>query len=213
MNRLQDEKFEALLQAFRDAPGNFAAVARAVGIDPRTARRAWAPGSPGRRPIRDLVTEEQAQARVQLHREASRVVHPEADERMTAAARVRQDAADTAKREAGLARLQQQAALVLLASLTPVARDFAVRFGARMVSEVDTMSQAEGARALRVLADVIREASAVGREAVETERLRLGDATQIVEYQAAPSVTDIDGVMARLTRAIARDRARPDDAA
>lgn len=65
------ENFDALLDAYRRDPGNHVAAAAGSLLDPRTARKAWERGVRrfhGGRPIRDLVTEEQEEARAEIIR-------------------------------------------------------------------------------------------------------------------------------------------------
>lgn len=65
------ENFDALLEAYRRDPGNHVSAAAASLLDPRTARKAWEHGLRkflGGRPLRDLIAEEQEDARAQIIR-------------------------------------------------------------------------------------------------------------------------------------------------
>ena len=66
---LTKETYERLVDAFRDAPGNFSAAARAVGCDRRMAKRAWTKGwerHPWARPVEVVLREEHDAARARL---------------------------------------------------------------------------------------------------------------------------------------------------
>lgn len=83
--------YDALTAAFRDKPGNYANAARVAKCDSRMARAGWNKGWVIKRvgisypPIRDLLVEEQREARARMQEEAVR--QSQAQEEMRARAR------------------------------------------------------------------------------------------------------------------------------
>ncbi len=67
--RISVEFYEAMLQAFRETPGNLTAAAKAVGCDRSTSTRGWKLGWPKydwARPICEVLAEEQGMARSKM---------------------------------------------------------------------------------------------------------------------------------------------------
>ena len=70
--RWTDRRAQHLVNAFREHGPNYRRVGKAVGVDQRTAKRAWdrglAPAAAshfhGLRPVKEVIAEEQAEARV-----------------------------------------------------------------------------------------------------------------------------------------------------
>lgn len=176
----------------------FAAVARMTGFHERTIRRFHKEGFQrepwGRTPIRMLVEQEQAKARAQRLAFGADRPDPspaEADEAATldgqlAAATVAQrgaartDALNARTAEAQLVKLSRGNVLALVGasvSLMKPAKAVADAIGTSITKMVDAggMKASEGFALLRQISGLLREVVGTGAQAMEMERLLLGD--------------------------------------
>src|SRR5260370_29345578 len=151
------EQHALLLAAFREQPGDVGRAAAAAAVDPRTGRRAWLRGWPGRPAIRDQLAEEAMLARAALRKESLRA------ERETAPLDAAADAAASAAAEVRMARLAGQVAVDLL--------DFARR-------QVDRLAEVE-LKPVEVLA-AARVALGIAEAAQRIEHVRLGTPSQVI---------------------------------
>src|SRR4051812_46636872 len=109
-----------MLASFREAPGDHVRAAQVAGVDKRTAKRAWLRGWPesGKRPIAEVVSEEQAAARAK----AAQTAH------LTVEWTAQQAAGEAASARAALGRA---AALLTMAKRLEV-------YGQRLVESLET---------------------------------------------------------------------------
>jgi hypothetical protein len=189
------EQWQALVAAFRAAPGNAAAARRAVpNLCSRTIRRAWSLGiawanyPPARIPIRVTLEAEAEQKRAALVREEVAV-----------ATGVRKDARDDAEKtqlaEAQMVRLARASTTGLLASLVKISAG-AAKVGdavADSISSLGVVKDAEGKPRLLTLQEVrglvsllarvgqtLKQVTDAAQGVIESERLVLGEPTQIL---------------------------------
>lgn len=211
------ENFDALLEAYRRDPGNHVAAAAASLLDPRTARKAWEKGLRrflGHRAIRDLVAEEQEEARAMIIR-AERAARDDA-------ATTRRDAKKHAARAFQQEGLLVEDARGATADLLRSARamfETSQSLGAivrlrlqEMISEDEEHranpqnacplcerlpGKIEVDRATNLLAQLTRHLSAsveIAHKVMVMERLHLGRPGEIVGLQGAGAITLQEGV-------------------
>ena len=183
------ERYDALVQAYRDCPDNHAAAGRQAGCTQQTAKRMWEqgwPGIPWAIPIRDRLVQEREDARLELARQTA-LARNDAD---ALRAKARQDSIESHAAEGAMVRLARSDATGLLASvgrLLPAVAKLAESFSADVLSAKE-LDRNEAARLLGQVAKVTKEALAAAQIAVELERLHLGAPTQIV------GVTDVSAM-------------------
>lgn len=208
---VDQELWDALLAAFREEPGNILRAARLCGVTRPTARRAWETGWPNKPwakvSIKDLVDQERDIARSRLEIAEERAELEEDREALAAEAdreRSRQQAIKAKEEEGKLVQLARGATLVNLNNMIRVAPSMAKlieRLGTELLVMADkptweNRDRGEASSLLRRFALVVRELNAAGHQAMEMERLFLGEPSQIIGV-----VTDLDRMsMEELTR-------------
>ena len=211
-NRVTQQVWDLLIEAYREDPGNHSHASRRALVKRTTAKRAYEIGYPSRpwaiKPIKQLLVEDiqLARARLELEAEREELEEDQADldaERDREA--VRQHAI-TAKTQAGQLVASARAGAILgLAAAVKVATGLQKamqRLGNELEAmadpavkmtpkEVGTLSSI-----MRRYASTLRELNASGQLAMEMERLRLGEPSQIVGL-----MTDLDTMpMAELAK-------------
>jgi hypothetical protein len=203
VNRVTQDVWDKLLEAYREDPGNHSNAARHAVVQRRTARRAWELGYPDRpwglKPIKDLLASEAelARSRLQLEadkeeleedqialelerdREASRqhaIRSKEQEGRLIAAARAGSIMGLSAAIE--IAPSLQRAMQKLGTALAAIAEDQ----GSLTAKDVANLSFV-----MRRYSSTLRELSQAGQIAMEMERLYLGEPSQIIGV-----TTDLD---------------------
>lgn len=201
------EMYDAICDAYEEAPGNHSVASAKSGFSRKACRRAWELGWTGiewARPIR-VVFEERAtiaRARIQeaerLAREAQQKEANEAAvrlqearaERVMAREQAKQTALETLTQEANLVRMARVNGLGLMNLVAAC-----IKGGMQLRQRVEEwLSNAwkEGAKPepkeiaalFRAFTGMVREANEAGKIALEMERLRLGDpARQMDEAQ------------------------------
>lgn len=202
------ELFCKLVESYRQAPENYHRAAELAGCDPRTAKRAWELGfswareeSGARRPIREIIGEEQELARARLEEERQAAARRAADDEQKKKAEVREkaarDATDARVQEAQLVRLARTASLQLLGTLTRVSTG-AAKVGEHIARALDELASldpvtkqpkkltplemASMTRLMNSLTTSLRQANEAASRAMEMERVLLGEPTSIVGH-------------------------------
>ena len=179
MGLLSREKYDALLAAYRvqDAP-NHTAAARVAGCDRKTARGAWGRGAGHLKlaPIKARLDAERAGRREKL---AAEDANKRALQNLA-----HQDAETVQLKEAALSRAVADLALH---GARPVAVEL-YRFGLRLSAELKSrdpasMSTADLLKASGAVARVSSRFADLVRDALQIERLRLGDPTSVSKVQ------------------------------
>jgi DNA-binding transcriptional regulator YdaS (Cro superfamily) len=213
-----DERAEALLAAFRRAPGVAAAAARAAGCDPRTASKAWNVGlkthaisSHYHRPFSEILAEEQEEIRARLIREEREA------ERLAVEAEVRRkgvvreeavgDLTEERKQEAQLVRQARGSAILLLNSVTQTAAGLnklaaKVKIALEEAAQGEvTMKEAQQIVSLMgKLTTCLRQSNDAGQRAMEMSRLLLGEPTKIIGHAHLEGIS-IDDARQRIAAA------------
>lgn len=212
--RVIDKGFvDKLTEAYGRAPGNASAAAKAAGCDHRTARRGWAVGWPkqGFRPIQEVISERQQAARaLALQRDAdSRQADYQAAKDI--AERARLDAAREREQDGHLARTAKNNALAALATgANLLKRGFKISQDLRD-EDLQELPPKDRVRALKVIAEFVREATAAADAAVKLERLIMGEPDMVVQHQHAHvhvEAKDMADTIAKANRALERAKER-----
>lgn len=202
------ELFQRLIESYRSAPQNHKRAAELAGCDGRTAKRAWELGfswareeSGARRPIREIIAEEQELARARLDEERLVVAKQAAVEEAQRKAEIREkaarDATDARVQEAQLVRLARTASLQLLGTLTRVSTG-AAKVGEHIARSLDELASVDPAtqlpkkltalemsaltRLMNSLTTSLRQANEAASRAMEMERTLLGEPSKIIGH-------------------------------
>ena len=203
---ITEELYDSLLRAFREAPGNASYAARLSGCDRRMAKRGWEQGWPAfdwAKPIRVMLEREKEAARSQRIQAEREIQAKDRGERE----RARQDAIKTTGEEARAVQQLRGNALGLgtitskmLLAMIPLAERMKVTL------ESQAVTPRECARLIKDLSYITRHASEVTKNALEMERLRLGEPTSVLgvrieEMSPADAVKELSNVQHTLERA------------
>lgn len=193
------EKYDALVAAFRERPGEATHAARSAGSQFRTARKYWLEGNKakGFRPIRDIIEEEQEAARALLQRkreeEATRRAAIAADaaeaaERREAEKRASDATEDRGSARAAEARMSRAARDSVIETLemcgdllnaSKALRDV-LRDQFREGGKVHALAATDPARVVSMLKEIgsiISQGASAAKTVAELERLIVGDPT------------------------------------
>jgi len=208
-------QYTALIAAYREKPGVASVAAEKVGIDRKTAKRAWERGWPDvgggwATPIRVIIEREQESARSRAVLEAARArdateVPQDAVERAKAA----EVTVEWRKEEGKLAHgaiVNAGGLLRVVNSLLQATIPLAERVKASIASE--TFKAADGVRVIRDVTMLAARANETARTAVELERLHLGEPSAIIGVQDARQLTPLEAaeVIDHAAHALARAR-------
>lgn len=178
------EFYENLLAAFRKHGNKPTRCARDCGIDVRTARRAYAKGwvtrhKPWAKPMKIVLEEEQLEMR------ASRVAELER-QRAEEEARIeqaRKDAKETMDHEALMTRGARIASMLVGSNVLPplvkAAQKLATDLEAGISAGIIVLQPIQVATLLARVARITKDTVEAQRLALENERLRLGEPTQV----------------------------------
>lgn len=199
--------YDQLVQAFRQNPGNVKQAAELVGVNWKTANTAWSRGWPrkGWPAIDAVLKQEQIQARAQLQREKEAAKEAERADLEAA----RKQAIEAKKQEGqmtSLSRVQSLQNLHAAITLSRAATELAPALRARLQLETKKiaawndyeesqltssplpapsypkppMDPLDLTQLLRRVAAISRDIVSTAREAMEMERLYLGEPTNII---------------------------------
>lgn len=172
------ELYNALLGAYRLAPGNASNAARIAFCDRRTAKRAWELGWPKvaewALPIRETMRLEFEEARA----DRERLVEKEREDQVAQREAARRDAARTVEEETKAVQIARANSIALGGIMNQLMRGMlplAKRTVAQLESEEFTPKV--GMKLMQDMGFVIRQGNEAIRLAMELERLRLGEPT------------------------------------
>lgn len=218
------EQHTKLLESFREHPGRLGAAARKAGISHITAKKYWEKGNPDApdiraKPISQIITEEQEASRARMYDLQKQVdtlaAELEAKRRAENQAKAQLDATDTRVQEAQVIRMARGATQGLLVTLTNLSKG-AAKVGVRIAKNLDRLANdpadmsrgeiVDMVRTVQTLTSALRQANDAGRQAMEMERLLLGEPTAITQHNHIVEVT-VDEAERRIQaglRALAR---------
>ena len=229
--RITEEVYERLVEAFRDKPGNVSNAARLAGCGPLMASRAWEKGwEPlSLLPIKDVIKEEQLIARGQI--EAARLA--QATSKRQERENARKNAIETRQQEGQMVKLTRgnaMQALTVSVELGRATRQFSETIQERLKLEQEKVATwvayerdrlaghnptppdyarpplgpEELVNLLNRAADYMAKITQCARQAMEMERLYLGQPTDIVGLTDASALQDIsrDELQVRMEAAI-----------
>lgn len=211
--------YTKILEAYRDNPTvSYSQCGRDLGYGRRTVEKAHKAGWPSwnLRPIRQLLEEEAAAARVKTM-EAERQMVLSNQAKLVAASvelqeKARQDSINTASEEAILARASRRIVMGLQNALQkslPLMMKMMDALPGE--AELQALPLRERLAILRLVADLHSTLTAGGAAALQVERLRLGKPTVTVgvEYKATNvTLEDAERKVAALHTAVERARSR-----
>lgn len=208
-------QYDKLLAAFRVKPAVFLPAGKAAGCDPDTAKRTWEEGTAFAPPIRDVLESERKTARDEVTLAAARAANlasvPQDDiER----AKAKLAAVAWAVREGELAHgaiVNAGGLLQIVNALLQAAIPLAQQVKAAIAKEGPTLGARAGAQLLKEIGAFTRDAGAAAKEAVELERLHLGQPGQIVGVMDAAKPMTLEEAAAELedgARTLERARRR-----
>lgn len=224
---LTEQTYLALLDAFRTDPDHPYSVAKVVGVDPRTAVKAWKVGFPhkGWDPIEvTLEREKQLRRRELMVRTAAQRAEAEKqreDAVKSAAASKTQEA-----QMVGLARTGALQALTVASNLAAAARELAALVRKKIIDESKQpdqipdpnnpgqmipnpaqISAGHGLAMLSRVADIQAKVVALSMEAMHMERLHLGEPNavlNVIHNQSDMTVEELEVRVAMATEALRR---------
>jgi hypothetical protein len=236
---INNDTWQMLINAYRDRPGNATNAARLARVDWKTANRAWESGlhwmkqETFRKPIRELLAEEQEQARARLamaedHKArtiAEETAKLEASRKEQIVAKANDDRADTRVQEAQLVRLCRGSTIGLAASLAKMSKGV-VDLSDRLREVLETIGNGydkdgnprpltplEAKAAMGVIgryATMVKQANEAAHDVVETERVLLGEPTAILGVKRIEEVTATEAEARLLAAQRAFERAKAD---
>lgn len=169
---ITQEKYDKMLEAFRQYPGGVKRCARAAGVDPRTARKAWNTGWEDRllRPIKDVYHEEQLAARARLAKareeELAKLAAMQAGTEQLDRERARDDSIASIEEETKMVRASRHSAMALQVILQRL-----LRGSATLAERVEEQIGAMTLKNPKELIAILKELSTVTRQANEAARL------------------------------------------
>lgn len=208
---ITDEVYNSLLNEFRLDPSHPYTVAKKAGVAPRTAMRAWELGWPGKGfpPIKETIEAEQQKARAMAmahHAARKATSQKERDDAIEHAAKVRLEEGQIVR----LVRGSSLQALTVAVGLTGSAR----KLTKQLTDKIDALASLpagdpaqlttnQGLHMLKQIADLNRSINICAREALELERLHMGEPTSTVAVQTTEmTITDADSRIAAAQQAL-----------
>lgn len=218
------EFYESIRQGFLIYPGNFTAVARHVGIDQRTVKRAWERGwcdlnSKPRldwaRPIQECFAEEWAAARRKMAEDAALRRQMDASQYRGAMRKAFEKAQeDLAESRALQGRTVRTARTNALALNSIIARQIqaAAKLGERIREALEDPGwrpkPREAMYLMKQITWMTREAAEASKIADEMERKALGEVDVIISHETRMSLDEAIAEIEESKNALERARAR-----
>lgn len=181
--------YNALVVAYREQPEGHKLAAERAGVNWRTARRGWergwAPRLPWAPAIKDVVANEQKEARARLVIKQAQQAQAEVQAAVTTPAAIqakaREDALDSRVQEAKLVRASRENTLVLLGLTQPVLKG--LRGVAARIEDLLASSKPTSGQALDIydkLSSIMLRTNEAAKLALQMERLLIGAPTEIL---------------------------------
>jgi len=190
--KLTKDYLDAMLQGFREAPGNARHAARTAKCTPKTARKAWNRGVPHchwpeyHRPFAEIIAEEQMEARAKLQeaKETGQVQASAAEMQraMEARAKALTDATENRVTEGKMVRAARNATLTTLAAVAQCSAGVA-KVGAMVRKALEQLVVEDGAGVVCVVADPVQYA--VAQDPVHLRALSIGEARSFTKTLAS----------------------------
>ena len=182
--RINQERYDAMLTAYRHDPGNHRAAARKTGADRRTVAKAWEKGFPekGLQPIKDIIDLEREASRARLaaarELELTTIAKAEADRVIEDKALATVDAVSSRTAEAKIVRKARDNATILLETVEELligASDLSLRLKENLKDlTVDALTRTEVIEALKAVGSLAKQANETAKISMQMERVLLG---------------------------------------
>jgi len=192
-------RYSDLVRGFRESPGNFSHAARIAGVGTATAKLAWEKGWPRRSwapPIKEYLQKEKEQIRAE--RQKQREIDQATEE--TARERATKDAIQSQAQEAAGSQAARANALALanvIGRITIACIPLSERVAAELKNPNFAFTPQTAMRLFSSVSYVVRQGNEALRLALEIERLRVGEPTNVLKL-VAEDLT-IDDVASQLT--------------
>lgn len=217
--RVDQERYDAMVDSYRDTPGNFRACSRTTGVDRRTAKKAWEDGWPGRglEPIKIVIEQEQDAARARLHDARKAELEALAKQNVQAQVETRAmakiDAVESRTEEARMVRVARSNTISLMESVQDMLEG-AKELAAAMKTEIsitagEVASKPGQAVALfQAIASTTKQANEAAKLSMAMERTLLGEPEKKIGLELSLSPNEAAREIELANRALARARAR-----
>lgn len=209
-NPFTRDMYDAILDAFREVPGNYAQASRLAGVSPATAKRAWLTGwrqYPWARPVQTVLREEAQVARSRRREQKlAEQAKRSADEEQAA-----EESAKATTQETTLVVAARANALLLVGSINRIFRaatPLAARLEAGLLAAYDTgkISDLQLLRAFKDMAVLARHSGEAARMALELHRIQQNRPIHVIGIEAMdPEVAAME--MEALSRTLRRAEA------
>lgn len=187
--QITQDVYNRLVAAYREQPEVHKFASEAAGVNWRTARRGWelgwAPRLPWAPAIKDVILNEQKEARARLIIEGSRKATEDAQAATktpeSIQLKAREDAVDTLMQEAKLIRAARENTLALMATTQSVMKGV-VKLAPQAYEIIQNakLTPMQIAAFFRQLASLMKDANECAMRALQLERLRTGEPTEII---------------------------------
>lgn len=178
------EMYDAMLQAFREQPGNASYAARAASCERRMAARAWEkgwPAQPWARPIRDVLTQERIQAKARQFKEQEQAAKREQELREKA----KQEAIDALAAEGQMLKLGRSSVTSALAAagiLWPAIRRVAEELRVGIEAGTAKLTDSQKMAFIKSYTWVVNIGASAASTLIEAERRHQGEPTEVVQH-------------------------------
>jgi hypothetical protein len=212
--RIDDDKYTKMLEAYREQPGNYTRCAARTGNNRATTKKAWEIGWPDRgfRPLKDVIFEEQQAARARLatlrEAEIQKLAQQQAGRDQMDRVRAEDDAIQSRVEEARMVRAARHTSIALMASVQQILKG-AVKLAQRVEEELSIHQPKDPKSALRLF----REIATTTRNAVEAaklsqamERSLAGEPEKYIGIQHDVSLSEAASEVEKAQRAMRRIR-------
>lgn len=192
-NEMNRVKYDRIVCAFRDEPGNFRQAGLKAGVDWRTARKGWLKGWPDLDfpPIKEVIIDEQMESRSQAEIEKRNEQREEAERALQREVevkdRARADAIAARKAEADLVRANRGNTIALVSITGRVLRgalknaeELERAFANGQDTDGKKLSVSQRIQLIDKLARTVERASRAARDTMAMERTLLGEPTEII---------------------------------
>lgn len=188
------ELYDGLLIAYREAPGNAAFAAREAGCSRDVAKKAWEKGWPRieyAKPIREVLRSEINAAKA----ERLKLRQAEDKRQEDARAKAHEDSIYTLREEAVASQAARRNALGISSNLSKLIAGLAPLTD-RLIASLkdDKMSEKTAMRLISDITFAVRQGNEAIRIALDIERRRLGEPTQILGLAHSEELTTDEAV-------------------
>lgn len=195
-NTINQDFYERLTQAYREAPGNVSRASKVAKCDRRTARRGWNEGwkDRGFSPICEILKDEQsaARARIQANRVSEMSVLKERQQRRIEDTQTlaMEDAIESRAETAKVVRAARSNAMGLMV-VTQRMLKAAAKLSEKMETALSesTIKPERAVTLFKEIASTAKAANETGKIALAMEKSLLGEPEKIIGHKVVPDMS------------------------